>query len=180
MSPRRLNVSTVGIISGIRKLTKSFPQVNLAFSLHSPFEEQRSRIMPVNKTNPLPEVFAALDEHAEATKRKIFIAYLLLEGENDSDAHAKAVVDWLVHQRPKHLRHLYHVNLLRYNPMGLTDLEVEQFARTGRDTVERFKGLLQHGGVRHLTLRQSFGLDIDAACGQLFAKYEAKKVRNST
>jgi len=71
MSPRRLSVSTVGVIPAIRKLTELFPQVNLAFSLHSPFEEQRSAIMPINKVHPLPAVFEALDERIAATNRKV-------------------------------------------------------------------------------------------------------------
>ena len=88
MSPRRITVSTVGIIPGIRKLTKDYPQVNLAFSLHSPFPEQRDAIVPINKTHPFPDVFEALDEHLTATNRKIFIAYLVLDDHNDSIEHA--------------------------------------------------------------------------------------------
>lgn len=75
---RKISISTVGIIPAIQKLTKSYPDVNLAFSLHSPFNNQRDILVPQNKVYPLAEVMKVLDEHLVQTKRKIFIAYLLL------------------------------------------------------------------------------------------------------
>lgn len=78
ISPRRINVSTVGIIPGIVKLTKEFPNVNLAFSLHSPFDEQRSILIPANRLYPLHECLKVLKSHAMITKRRVFLAYLVL------------------------------------------------------------------------------------------------------
>jgi 23S rRNA (adenine-C8)-methyltransferase len=81
--------------------------VNLAFSLHSPFEEKRNRLVPINKTHPFPQVLETLDEHIRVTGRKIFVAYLVLDGHNDSEAHAKAVAELLTAKRQKDVRHLY-------------------------------------------------------------------------
>lgn len=61
LSQRRITISTIGIIPAIRRITEVYPQVNLAYSLHSPFEEQRSELMPINKTYPIHEVMKALD-----------------------------------------------------------------------------------------------------------------------
>jgi 23S rRNA (adenine-C8)-methyltransferase len=78
MSQRRLSVSTVGIVPGVLRLTRDFPQVNLAFSLHSPFPDQRNVLVPTNKIFPLSEVMKVLEHHATVTRRKIFLAYLVL------------------------------------------------------------------------------------------------------
>eukprot|EP01027_Heterolobosea_sp_BB2_P005746 GEZU01008745.1.p1 GENE.GEZU01008745.1~~GEZU01008745.1.p1 ORF type:complete len:451 (+),score=97.48 GEZU01008745.1:8-1360(+) len=170
MSLRRFSISTVGVIPGIARITRDFPQVNLAFSLHTPFSEERDVLMPANKNYPVESVFEALDEHVAKTHRKLFIAYLLLEGSNDSIEHAKAIID-LIHKRPAHLRHLYHLNVLRYNPaFGIGDL----WPRTDEKKLESFMAILRDAGIS-VTARQSFGVDIDAACGQLFAKNELKK-----
>lgn len=82
---RRIIVSTIGILPGIDRLTKEFPQVNLTFSLHSPFDEQRSELMPINNRFPLYDVLNKLDQHIRDTGRKVYIAYILLRGENDSN-----------------------------------------------------------------------------------------------
>eukprot|EP00435_Cladocopium_sp_Y103_P063805 s637_g25.t1 len=105
MSSRRLNVSTVGVIPGIRKLTEEFPQVNLAFSLHSPFTEERNKLVPLNRMFPMSEVFDVLDQHIRSTGRRIWICYLLLEGINDSKDHARALAQ-LVRDRPVETRTL--------------------------------------------------------------------------
>lgn len=91
LSQRRITISTIGMIPGIKRLTRDFPQVNLAFSLHSPFEKQRSELMPINQTYPLHKVMDALDAHVANTKRRLFLAYIMLGGINDSAEHAKAL-----------------------------------------------------------------------------------------
>lgn len=92
---RRITISTIGLLPGIDKLTREFPQVNLTFSLHSPFDDQRSELMPINDRFPLYDVLKALDRHIEHTGRKVYIAYILLRGVNDSAAHAEAVAELL-------------------------------------------------------------------------------------
>jgi adenine C2-methylase RlmN of 23S rRNA A2503 and tRNA A37 len=71
IAQRRISVSTVGVVPAIRRLTEEFPQVNLAFSLHSPFHEQRNELVPLNRSHPFPAVFDALDHHIEVTRRKV-------------------------------------------------------------------------------------------------------------
>ena len=111
-SPRRISVSTVGsitftrsfhslhcvilldcrVIPGIVRMTKEFPNVNLAYSLHTPFPEERAKIIPTTQQYPVEDTLKALDEHILATKRRVFLSYLILDGVNDSQAHVDALV----------------------------------------------------------------------------------------
>ncbi|MDI4643483.1 Cfr family 23S rRNA (adenine(2503)-C(8))-methyltransferase [Cohnella hashimotonis] len=159
---RRITVSTIGILPGIGRLAKEFPQVNLTFSLHSPFDEQRSELMPINKRYPLNEVFSKLDQHIRDTGRKVYIAYILLRGENDSNEHAEAIAALL--KRRGSWEHLYHVNLIPYNA---TDVTPESFQQSDKERVQGFVRILKSKGI-HVTVRMQFGTDIDAACGQLY------------
>jgi 23S rRNA (adenine-C8)-methyltransferase len=171
MSPSRINVSTVGIIPGIRRLTAEFPRVNLAFSMHSPFSDQRSELVPNNKTHPLEECWAAVVDHVVATRRQTFVAYLVFAGFNDSDDHARAMAAW-IERAPADVRHLLHVNLLRYNPAeGILD---RRWKRTSRNAMHRFRDALERYGVQSISTRQSFGVESSAACGQLYGGYEPK------
>jgi 23S rRNA (adenine-C8)-methyltransferase len=164
MSQRKITVSTVGILPGIRQMTKEFPQVNLAFSLHSPFEKQRSELMPVNRKYPLHEVMGALGEHINKTKRKVFIAYILIDGVNDTLEHARAVAKLL--QSKTAYPYLYHVDLILYNP---TDKVKQIFRTPSHQQIKKFGDLLKAEGVS-VTIRAQFGSDIDAACGQLYGE----------
>lgn len=162
-SDRKISLSTVGIIPEIKHLTAKFPQINLAFSLHSPFDEERSELMPVNKLYPLKQVMAVLTEHLQLTKRKIFIAYLLLKGINDSPNHAQALVKLIKSQGP--LNYLYHVNLIQFHSYK----EKFEFTRSSPEKLKAFGQILTDQHV-DFTVRKSFGEDIRAACGQLCAK----------
>jgi len=173
IAQRKLSVSTVGIIPGIERLTKEFPQVNLAFSLHSPFPEQRDELVPANKNYPLNSILPVLEKHALMTNRKIFFAYLVLDGFNDSEEHAKAVIS-IIAKMDKKIRHLFHVNLLRYNPAyGIAE---QSYERTEEPNLKRFMNFFSDANIP-VTARRSFGVDIDAACGQLFARYSPKPPR---
>mmetsp|Transcript_56394 Transcript_56394/g.167849 ORF Transcript_56394/g.167849 Transcript_56394/m.167849 type:complete len:392 (-) Transcript_56394:66-1241(-) len=167
LSTRRMNVSTVGVVPGILKLTEEFPQVNLAFSLHSPFTEERNRLVPLNRMFPMAEVFDVLDRRIRQTGRRVWICYLMLQGQNDSDEHARALVH-LLQERPSETRYLYHVNLLPYNVGRAVP---EHFCRAEVDSVDSFQKILQTNRISS-SFRNSFGHGIDAACGQLFAGYE--------
>lgn len=164
LSQRKISVSTVGLIPGIKRLTKEFPQVNLAFSLHSPFSKQRLELMPIEKAYPLDAVFDALDEHINATNKKVFIAYVLLKDVNDSKEHAQGIVN-LIKARGK-TAYLYHVNLIRYHPGPA----IVEFEKPEKEVVDEFMKIIKESGV-NCTLRQSFGVNIDAACGQLYASH---------
>jgi 23S rRNA (adenine-C8)-methyltransferase len=165
---RRITVSTIGILPGIERLMKEFPQINLTFSLHSPFDEQRSELMPVNNRFPLQDVLTTLDNHIRNTGRKVYIAYILLLGENDSKEHAEAVAALLKGRGP--WEYLYHVNLIPYNS---TDVTPQSYLQSDGDRVKMFVRILKSKGI-NVTVRTQFGTDISAACGQLYgdSKYD--------
>lgn len=164
LSRRRITISTIGILPGIQKLTRDFPQVNLAFSLHSPFEDQRSELMPINKQYPLHDVMRALDAHIKNTGRKLFIAYILLDGVNDSMEHAKAIAALL--RGRGSWAHLYHIDLIPYNS---TDKTAQKFLPSNQYCVKKFSEQLRAAGI-NVTVRAQFGSDIKAACGQLYGE----------
>ncbi len=167
---RHISISTVGIVPGIQRLQKEYPNVSLAFSLHSPFPEQRLQLMPITKTYPIDAVMEALKEFIKVTNKKVFIAYVLLSGVNDSIEHAKELAKLIKKQGKK--QYLYHVNLIRFNP-GAT---FKPFNKPSTARVEVFRKALDNFGIKN-TLRQSFGVKIDAACGQLYAKYEKMRMK---
>lgn len=169
ISPQRLSVSTVGIVPGIKRLTEEFPQINLAFSLHSPFEEERLTLMPITKAYPIQVVMKSLAEYVSKTNNKVFIAYILLGGINDSLAHAKALAELIHAQGEK--AYLYHVNLITFHP-GNT---LTEYKNPSSETVSKFMKYLTDYSISN-TLRQNFGLDIDGACGQLYGTYEKKVI----
>ncbi|MBL7078317.1 23S rRNA (adenine(2503)-C(8))-methyltransferase Cfr [Candidatus Shapirobacteria bacterium] len=165
-SPRRLSVSTVGIIPALERLSAEFPQINIAFSLHTPFEEQRKELMPIAKQFSIEQVMAVLDGHIKKNRRKVFLPYLMLEGVNDSREHLKALESLVLNRGS--LAYLYHINLVRYH--STPGLE-EHFKPSSRETIEMFRQELEKVRIG-VTVRQSFGTDIQAACGQLYAQYE--------
>ncbi|MFD3257220.1 Cfr family 23S rRNA (adenine(2503)-C(8))-methyltransferase [Paenibacillus lentus] len=159
---RRITISTIGLLPGIDRLAREFPQVNLTFSLHSPFDDQRSELMPINKRFPLHDVLNALDRHIQHTGRKVYIAYILLRGFNDSAEHAKEVAALLRGRGA--WEHLYHVNLIPYNS---TEVTPQSYLPSDPERVKTFVRTLKRNGV-NVTVRTQFGSDINAACGQLY------------
>lgn len=159
---RRITISTIGLLPVIDRLTREFPQVNLTFSLHSPFDDQRSELMPINDRFPLRDVLDALDRHIRLTGRKVYIAYILLRGVNDSTEHAEAVASLLRGRGPG--EHLYHVNLIPYNS---TEVTPESYRPSDPDRIKTFVRILKSKGI-NVTVRTQFGSDINAACGQLY------------
>ena len=169
LSPSRINVSTIGIIPGILKLTECHPACNLTYSLHSPFSDERQTMMPIEKVYPFRETFKALDSRIERTGNRVWIAYLLLEGINDSVDHAKALVD-LISSRSAGVKYLYHINLLPYNRAK----DVSDIMRKVPD-ITKFQRTIQKAGIAN-SYRNSFGKSIDAACGQLYSEHEAATI----
>ena len=129
--------------------------LRLAFSLHAPDDELRSRIMPVNERYPLADVLAACRAHFERTNRTVFIEYVMLASVNDAPAQARAVAELLGPGRA------FRVNLIPYNPTGM-------YEGSSREAIAAFKAVLEEHGVR-ATVRLTRGRDIEAACGQLAA-----------
>lgn len=167
ISPRHISVSTVGIIPGLKKLTKTHPQVNIAFSLHSPYSQQREEIMKVEKAYPFLDVLSVLDNHINKTNRRVFLGYLLLGGVNDSVKHANGLVQ-LIKNRGKNW-YLYHVNLIRYHPCP----SPVKYVKPSEKETQAFVEVLKKNNISY-SVRQSFGEDIFAACGQLYGEYATK------
>jgi 23S rRNA (adenine-C8)-methyltransferase len=167
LSQRKISVSTCGIVPGIERISAEYPQINIALSLHSAIEKERELIMPISKAYPLDKVFLAIDQYIEKTNRKVFIAYILLDGVNDSMRHADALVELIKKRGPK--SYLYTVNLIKFHP-GNTEIEYKQ---TEYSQLRRFCNVLESSKINY-TIRQDFGLSIEAACGQLYAEYPKK------
>ncbi|OGC89509.1 MAG: 23S rRNA (adenine(2503)-C(2))-methyltransferase [candidate division Zixibacteria bacterium RBG_16_53_22] len=154
LSQKKITISTVGIVRGMKKFVVAANKLGLALSLHSADESTRQGIMPVAKKNPLSEIMAQAKRYTELTRRRISFEYLLLGGINDSITDAKKLVK-IIHGIP------CKINLMRYNPVdGLP------FERPREKDVLRFQGYL-NPRVYAVTVRESRGVDIKGACGQL-------------
>jgi 23S rRNA (adenine2503-C2)-methyltransferase len=153
-SPRRITVSTVGLVSGIEKLAKEGLRVNLAISLHAATDDVRERLMPVNKSWNVAALMAALKKYPLAPRQRIFFEYVMLDGVNDSPAQAQALARLLRGLPSK-------VNLIPFN-----DWEGSAYSRPPLARILAFQSVLLDAGVT-TTVRWSKGEDIGAACGQL-------------
>jgi 23S rRNA (adenine2503-C2)-methyltransferase len=153
-SPRRITVSTVGLVPGIERLAREDTRVNLAISLHGATDAVRSSLMPVNRSFPLAALMDALRRYPLAPRQRIFFEYVLLEGVNDSDEDARRLVKLLRGIRAK-------VNLIPFN-----DWPGARFRRSPLPRILAFQSLLLASGLT-TTVRWSKGEDIGAACGQL-------------
>jgi 23S rRNA (adenine2503-C2)-methyltransferase len=154
ISQRRITVSTVGVVEGIKRFTAEAMKVNLVLSLHAPNQRIRMKIIPYARKYPLEEIIAAMDEYAEKTKRDVTYEYTLIAGINDHPDHA--------HE----LAHLLHgkqctVNLIPYNPVEGLRLE-----RPEKKAIKNFRTVLFGSKIVN-TCRYTKGDDIAAACGQL-------------
>jgi 23S rRNA (adenine2503-C2)-methyltransferase len=155
---RQVTVSTVGIVPGIDALNATGLNIQLAISLHAPDDETRAKLLPMAKHFRVAEVLAAADRFQATRGRPVIIQYCLLAGVNDSQEHARQLADLLASRR-------MHVNLLRYNPTGLS-LRGVRYEPASEEAAETFAAVLRaHGVIAHF--RRSRGKDIDAACGQL-------------
>ena len=155
---RQITISTVGIVPGIDSLTEADLGVHLALSLHAPDDATRADLLPMGRRFDVRDVLAAADRYQARSGRITTIQYCLLEGVNDSLAQARDL-SRLLAGRPMR------VNLLRYNPTGLS-LRGRSYAPSSMEKTDAFLGELRaHGTVAHL--RRARGSDIDAACGQL-------------
>ncbi len=164
LSQRRITISTVGVIPGIRRLTVERPQVNLAYSLHAPTPELRKRLMPVERRWPMEEVLKVLDAHIRRTNKRVFLAYTLLRNINDSPAHARTLAR-LLERRRRELP-LYHEDLIPYNE---TDRARGLFHAPDRERTQAFARTLKAYGIS-CSVRTQFGTYIFAACGQLYSE----------
>jgi 23S rRNA (adenine2503-C2)-methyltransferase len=165
LAARRIAISTVGWVPGIERLADEPVQFKLALSLHAPNDADRERLMPVNRKFPIARLMQACATYREKTRRRIFIEYLMLDGINDSPAHARELADVLQAQEGPGG---FHVNLIAYNPTG-TD-----YVGSSDEVVRRFMGILR-GREIDTSYRVSRARDISGACGQLAAPVEAAR-----
>ena len=165
LSYRHMTVSTVGLVPQIEELAELGLPIHLALSLHSPFDEVRDRLMPVNHKWPVAVVVQAMRDYSRATGRKVTFEYLLIDGVNDTPEQADALAG-LVKGVPSV------VNLIPFNKV-----ETEQgFARPKRERVQAFRRRLESHKV-NVTERVERGHDIAAACGQLAGRHKGRFAR---
>lgn len=154
MSARSITVSTVGIVPGIKRLADEPWPVYLAVSLHAADDDLRTSLVPINKRYPIEQLEAAAWEYFEKKGRRISIEWTMMDGVNDTDDQARKLA--AIANRIQ-----AHVNLIALNPTPLS-----QQTASSRLHIEEFAGILERHGV-NVTIRDTRGEDIDAACGQL-------------
>ena len=164
LSRRRVTVSTSGIVPAIDRLAAACP-VALAVSLHAPTDALRDKLVPINRKYPLVELMAACRRYLRHAPRDfITFEYVMLDGVNDSDDEAHALVS-LVQDVPCKL------NLIPFNPFPNSG-----YKRSSQARIRRFSEILQQAGIV-TTTRKTRGDDIDAACGQLAGQIKDKTKR---
>jgi 23S rRNA (adenine2503-C2)-methyltransferase len=158
---RRTTISTVGWLPGLKRFVDEVDEpIRLALSLHAPDDELRSRIMPVNERYPIADVVAECVRHAAATRRRVFVEYVMLAGVNDAPEQGRALAALLGREHFK-------VNLIPYNPTGL-------YEGSPREVIAAFRWELEKARIP-VTVRLTKGRDIEAACGQLAAAPRATR-----
>jgi 23S rRNA (adenine2503-C2)-methyltransferase len=161
MSPRRITVSTIGIIPGMVEFLDN-SECHLAVSLHSPFDDERKKLMPVQNVYPIKDVLKVIKDFDFGRQRRVSFEYIMFKGINDTSRHVKELCRILDGIKCR-------INLIRFHPIPNTPLD-------GSDdqTIEFFKDQLNKKGIT-TTIRRSRGLDIFAACGLLSTKELVKQ-----
>ncbi len=159
LGPKRITVSTAGVVPGIRKLADSGLGIGLAVSVNATTQEARARLMPRAARTPLPELIAAARAYAERFGSRVTMEYVLMQGVNDSREDAERLGK-MFRGGP------FKINIIPYNPGADTGLE-----RPDRERVDRFAQWVWPNAPV-VTVRWSMGPDIAAACGQLRTEIE--------
>jgi 23S rRNA (adenine2503-C2)-methyltransferase len=157
ISPRRIVVSTAGLVPRIARLAEEKLPVTLAISLHAARDELRDYLVPINRRYPLAELVRAAREFAQVTGRRVSYEWVVLSGVNDSDRDADELGKLLD-------PYLSHVNLIPWNPVDDTE-----FKGPTRESLTRFADRIRSRGL-NVTVRDTRGREADAACGQLRAR----------
>ena len=156
MSPRRITVSSIGIIPAMLRFLNEC-DAHLAISLHSPFDEERKKLMPVQNVYPISEVIREIKSWDFGRQRRISFEYILFKGLNDSTYHIRELVRLLSGIKCR-------INLIRFHPIPGTPL-----SSPDEETLSNFRDQLNDKGI-FTTIRVSRGQDIYAACGLLSTK----------
>jgi 23S rRNA (adenine2503-C2)-methyltransferase len=167
LSRRRVTVSTSGVIPGMDRLRDECP-VALAVSLHAPNDALRDRLVPVNRKYPIRELLKACNRYLEKAPRDfVTFEYVMLDGVNDSDEHARELATLAGKVSCK-------FNLIPFNPFPRTE-----FRRSPEERIRRFAQILQRKDIT-VTTRKTRGDAIDAACGQLAGAVADRTRRSKT
>jgi 23S rRNA (adenine2503-C2)-methyltransferase len=165
LSRRRVTLSTSGLVPAMKQL-KQDCDVSLAVSLHAPDDELRNELVPINKKYPIAELLSACKAYVAGEKRrKVTFEYVMLDGVNDTDEHARRLAILLRDVPAK-------VNLIPFNPFAGSG-----YRRSSQKRVDRFRDILVENGLVTIT-RKTRGDDIDAACGQLAGRVTDKTRRS--
>jgi 23S rRNA (adenine2503-C2)-methyltransferase len=156
MSPRRITVSTIGIIPGMLTFLNN-SEAHLAVSLHTPFDDERKRLMPVQVAYPIADVVKEIKSWDFGRQRRVSFEYIVFKGLNDSPKHVTEMARLLNGIKCR-------INLIRFHPIPGTPL-----GGTDEQTLQLFKDKLNDKGIL-TTVRASRGQDIYAACGLLSTK----------
>ena len=158
---RHISLSTCGLVDKIRLLAEKDLQLTLSVSLHSPDDESRSRIMPINRRWNVAELLCACRDYYEKTGRRVSFEYTMIDGISDSPEQAE-----LLAQKLKGMG--AHVNMIPLNSVSETGLRT-----SSRENISRFQKILEAHGIT-ATVRRTLGSDIEASCGQLRRKFESQ------
>lgn len=157
LSNRSITISSCGIVPKIRELSNLNRPINLAISLHSPFDEERKKIMPITNRYSIEDILKASMEYSEATGTRITLEYTLIKDVNDREIDADELI-----RITKGMK--VHVNLIPLNP-----IKEYNRGKTSGKGAKKFQNLLLKGGI-NATIRRELGSDISASCGQLRRK----------
>lgn len=162
ISPKRITLSTAGVVPEIYKLADESVRVKLAISLHAADEELRKKLMPVTNKHSLKELLEAAKHYARKVGHRVTFEYILIKGVNDSEKQARQLARLIAHIPCK-------INLIMYNP-----IPDAPFERPTLEQAQKFREIL-YPRAPAVTLRISKGVDIAAACGQLKTKVYKKQ-----
>lgn len=161
LANKRVTLSTAGIVPAIIKLSQ-FSRISLAVSLHAANDALRDELVPINRSYPIRELLSACRRYSEATRGELItFEYVLLSGVNDSENDARELAGLLRGFPAK-------VNLIIFNPFPGTG-----FSRSSMEATDKFRDILVNSGIITIT-RKTRGDDIDAACGQLVGRVQAR------
>lgn len=162
ISPRRITLSTAGLVPQIYQLADGGIKVKLAISLHAPDQDLRKKLMPVTSKHSLEDLLEAAKYYAKKVGQRVTFEYILIKGVNDSEKQAKQLAKLIAGIPCK-------INLILYNP-----IPDAPFERPSLEEAQKFREIL-YPRTPAVTLRISKGVDIAAACGQLKTKVYKKQ-----
>ncbi len=163
---RHITVSTSGVVPGMDRMVDELPQVNLAISLHAATDKLRDELVPINRKWPVADVVAAGRRFAARTGRRVSLEYVMIDGLNDTEEQAEGLIAIARGWRS-------HLNLIPLNPTPGS-----RWSGTPAARIAQFVERLRAGGTS-VTVRDTRGREIDAACGQLHAQLSGTSLRDA-